>query len=175
MHALDDLVNCMYDPIITMLDSCSVKEDATLCCKLCRLFRVYIQQHLQNNTFDVIDNRFKHLLSIFLVPSLSLYPTNAFLSLELWSTISLLKFNIRYSLYDEWRCGQALEKVALRGFILQKPLGRIECEIKAGIDCSYALKRLSKENMKDMCRRLSKITHSNPIVVFNRIFITLEA
>ena len=39
-HALDDLVNGIYDPIITILDSCSIKEDAILHCKLCRLFHL---------------------------------------------------------------------------------------------------------------------------------------
>jgi THO complex subunit 2 len=58
---------------------------------------------------------------------------------------------------------------------IPKPLGIVESEIKTGIDARYVLKRISKENIKDMGRELSKRSHNNPLVVFTDILAKIES
>jgi len=76
-----------------------------------------------------------------------------------------------------------LEKGSLRSMLpkdikagrIPKPLGIIESEIETGIAARYVLKRISKENIKDMGRQLSKTSHNNPLVVFTDILAKIES
>mmetsp|Transcript_22674 Transcript_22674/g.46077 ORF Transcript_22674/g.46077 Transcript_22674/m.46077 type:complete len:883 (-) Transcript_22674:408-3056(-) len=45
----------------------------------------------------------------------------------------------------------------------------------AGKAARYSLKRLSKDNIRDMSRQLAKVTHSNPLVVFATILGQIES
>jgi THO complex subunit 2 len=109
----------------------------------------------------------------FLVPSLSLFPSNPAISTELWSVLELFPYDIRYKLYKGWK-GSGLEKAGLIGGGT-KPLPNVESEMVAGKAARYSLKRLSKDNIRDMSRQLAKVTHSNPLVVFATILSQIES
>ena len=56
-----------------------------------------------------------------------------------------------------------------------KPLQNVRSEMEAGKDARYALKRLSKDNIRDMSRQLAKVAHSNPLVVYATILSQIES
>ena len=103
-----------------------------------------------------------------------MFPSNPSVSTELWSVLAKLPYQIRYGLYGSSRLA-GLEKGATRTSPRTKSLPVIEAEVNTGIDVRYTLKRLSKDNIKDMGRQLSKISHSNPIVVFTTILNQIES
>jgi THO complex subunit 2 len=131
---------------------------------------------------SVIDRDTLAVLSTFLVPALSLFPSDTDLPDELWNTITMLPYTVRYKLYSAWR-NPALEKNALRSLTpvtvksgkIAKPLGITESEIDTGIKARYVLKRISKENIKEMGSQLAKTSHNNPLVVFNMILSQIES
>jgi THO complex subunit 2 len=47
--------------------------------------------------------------------------------------------------------------------------------MEAGKAARYSLKRLAKDNIRDMGRQVSKVTHSNPLVVFSTILSQVES
>mmetsp|Transcript_20175 Transcript_20175/g.28378 ORF Transcript_20175/g.28378 Transcript_20175/m.28378 type:complete len:148 (+) Transcript_20175:97-540(+) len=56
-----------------------------------------------------------------------------------------------------------------------KPLSHIESEAKIGVKTRYHLKRLSRDNIRDMGRQISKVSHNNPLVVFSAIPNQIES
>jgi THO complex subunit 2 len=111
-----------------------------------------------------------YLLLKMLVSSLTLFPPNPAISADLWALLSIHPYHTRYCLYKEWR-GGGLERAGLS----TKPLAQVKCEMGAGKAARYALKRLSKDNVRDMGRQVSKVTHSNPLVVFSTILSQVES
>jgi THO complex subunit 2 len=112
---------------------------------------------------------------LFMVPSLSLFGANPSISSELWSVLQLMPYAMRYRLYDDWK-GKGLERMGLGVSPLSgKPLPVAESEINAGKAARYALKRLSKDNIRDMSRLLAKATHSAPLVVYGTILSQIES
>ena len=51
----------------------------------------------------------------------------------------------------------------------------MESEILIGKDALYALKRLSKDTIRDMSRAVAKCCHSHPLVVFTTILNQIES
>ena len=105
---------------------------------------------------------------------MSLFPSNVSISMELWSVLAKLPYQIRYGLYGSSRLA-GLEKGATRSSPRTKALPVIESEVQTGIEIRYSLKRLSKDNIKETGRQLSKISHSNPLVVFTTILNQIES
>ena len=177
---IEELISNLYMPLTAIVEAGGVKTDPVLYCKLCRLFKSYLSKtKAQQMQFEDLDKTLLYLLKSFLVPSLSLFPSNPSISTELWNCINSLPYTTRYVLYDAWRTPH-LEKNALRAasFALSlkpsKTLALIESEINTGIDCRYTLKRLTAENYKDLGKQLAKTCHNNPIVVFTSVLNQIE-
>lgn len=110
-----------------------------------------------------------------MVPSLSLFGANPSISSELWAVLTRVPYSTRYRLYEDWK-GKGLERMGLGDSPLSgKPLSVAESEINAGKAARYALKRLSKDNIRDMSRLLAKATHSAPLVVYGTILSQIES
>ena len=111
----------------------------------------------------------------FLIPSLSLFPTNPAVATELWYVLKRCPYGTRYRLYEAWR-GIGLEKAGLSSSPSGgKPLPNVLAEMEAGKAARYVLKRLSKDNVRDMGRQLVKVTHANPLVVYTTILNQIES
>jgi len=179
VEEIENIIEYLYIPISIVTDSGCIQTDPTLYCKCCRLFKSFLSQ--KNVTFQSIDAKLLAILQMFLVPSLSLFPSNPSVSAELWSCLNELDYTVRYVLYDAWK-GTMLEKRALRIGIpppsispqSAKPLARVESEIRTGIACRYILKRLSSKNFLETGRRLAKTCHNNPIIVFTLVLNQIE-
>ena len=164
---LEDLSATLAAPLSTIIASGSIRHDPTLYCMLCRLVKTLVPE-------GEIDETTYSLLRTFLVPCMSLFPANPSISMELWSALAKLPYQIRYGLYGSSRLA-GLEKGATRTSPRTKALPVIESEVQTGIEIRYSLKRLSKDNIKETGRQLSKISHSNPLVVFTTILNQIES
>lgn len=98
------------------------------------------------------------LLDSCILPSLSYMECNCCVAEEIWSVVKLFPYNIRYALYSRWKNESYLvhpKLIRLRG--------NAEKEIKA------LMKRVSKENVKPVGRRIGKLTHSSPGFLFDYV------
>ena len=180
-------VRSISDPLSCVIQSGSIASRPVLFCHICRYLRALLTDiiHEENdtsgntttiNTIDSVPKEVFSFLDTFLVPSLSLFPSNPAISTELFSVLKILSYEIRYKLYEGWE-GSGLEKAGLFGGAAggTKPLPNVESEMVAGKAVRYALKRLSKDNIRDMSRQLAKTTHSHPLVVYATILSQIES
>jgi THO complex subunit 2 len=168
---LDEVVQAVSDILLCTVQSSCISHRPILFCQLCRLVRSLLES--EEAEVELSDATYK-LFKTFLVPSLSLFPSNPAISTELWAVLKRLPYATRYRLYGDWT-GAGLGKEGLVSSSSGKPLPNVESEMNAGKAVRYALKRLSKENIRDMSRQLAKVTHSNPIVVFATILGQIES
>jgi THO complex subunit 2 len=190
-HSLSESVTLLefcdsiVKPLVPLVVTGAISSDPTLYCQICRLFRVFLKERLSSmkNTETKIveiiqEDSIFYTLRSFIIPSLSLFPYNPAISSEVWSVISILPYEIRYAMYAFWR-EHGLEKAALRGkrdgLFPRKPLKQTESEIKTSLETKYMLKRMSKDNVRDMGKQISKVSHNNPLVVFTLILNQIES
>lgn len=110
-------------------------------------------------------------LQTFLLPSLSLFQSNPSFSLQVWKHLEALPYQTRYHAYSHWK-GAGLERAGLK---TGKPLWLSEGEMMIGKSARYALKRLSKDTLRDMSKAVAKCCHSHPLVVFTTILNQIES
>jgi THO complex subunit 2 len=175
---LAEMSSVLLDPLSALARSGGIRSNQNLYVKLCRLFaRKLTKIHPKSIDGDTLS-----VLSTFLVPSLSLFPSDTVLPGELWAVLENLPYDLRYKLYSAWR-RPGLEKESLRAMSpadvragnFSKPLNNIESEIETGIAARYVLKRISKENIIVMGRQLAKTSHNNPLVLFTDILSKIES
>ena len=104
------------------------------------------------------------LISNIILPALTVSKSNPSFSRQLWRVIQLLPFQIRYSLYDNWR-GEGLGKEGLG----TKNSQIVMAETEALHGAKYHLKRLAKENVKLIGLKLCFFSELAPIVVYNHV------
>jgi THO complex subunit 2 len=149
----------------------SLHFDAPLLQKLLRIMQTILVNELNvddstppNASMDDSKLALYHdiisLLDSCILPSLSYMDCNCCVAEEIWSVVKLYPYNIRYSLYSRWKNESYLvhpKLIRLRG--------NAEKEIKA------LMKRVSKENVKPVGRRIGKLTHSSPGFLFDYVRI----
>lgn len=168
---LDEAVHALSDPLLCITRSTCITSRPILYCQLCRLFQCLLEDDEDENQLS--DETYTFFQS-FLVPSLSLFHSNPAMCTELWAVLNRLPYATRYRLYDDWR-GSGLGSAGLSSTPSGKPLPNVESEILAGKAARYVLKRLSKDNIRDMSRQIAQVTHSNPLVVFTTILQQIES
>ena len=145
-------------------DSGCIALRPTLFCKICRLLAAVLDKVEPSESCI---NFLRH----FILPSIGLFKSQPGISREVWHIIERFPYETRYSLYSSWR-GKGLERQAL---LSDKPLWQIQGELLAGKDARHALKRLSKDTIRDACRAIGKVCHSQPLVVFSTILGQIES
>ena len=170
-ESIDDVVEVLSDSLLCVVQSACIRFRPILFCQICRLFRSLLNK---TDTEHQPSGDTYNFLKTFLVPSLSLFPSNPAISIELWGVLKLLPYATRYRLYEDWR-GAGLERAGMSSSSKGKPLQNVRSEIVAGKDARYSLKRLSKDNIRDMSRQLAKVAHSNPMVVYATILSQIES
>ncbi|XP_061374596.1 THO complex subunit 2 isoform X1 [Gastrolobium bilobum] len=157
-------------------------RDTILLQKICRVLRGYYLSALElvnggddtlSPQFHVIGNPHLHLkdarlrvedaLGACLLPSLQLIPANPAVGQEIWELMNLLPYEVRYRLYGEW------EKDDERTPML------LVARQTAKLDTRRILKRLAKENLKQLGRMVAKLAHANPLTVLRTIVHQIEA
>ncbi|KAF7808544.1 THO complex subunit 2 [Senna tora] len=107
--------------------------------------------------------RVEDALGTCLLPSLQLIPANPAVGQEIWELMSLLPYEARYRLYGEW------EKDDERNPML------LAARQTAKLDTRRILKRLAKENLKQLGRMVAKLAHASPMTVLRTIVYQIEA
>ncbi|XP_023644586.1 THO complex subunit 2 isoform X2 [Capsella rubella] len=148
--------------------------------KICRVLRVYYLSALdlvrdgssnqEGSAYEVsrvhlkeVRLRVEEALGTCLLPSLQLVPANPAVGHEIWEVMSLLPYEARYRLYGEWEKDDE-----------QNPLLLAARQV-AKLDTRRILKRLAKENLKQLGRMVAKLAHANPMTVLRTIVNQIEA
>ncbi|RDX96895.1 THO complex subunit 2, partial [Mucuna pruriens] len=157
-------------------------RDTVLLQKVCRVLRGYYLSALElvsrgngalNPQLHVLGNPHLHLkearlrvedaLGACLLPSLQLIPANPAVGQEIWELMSLLPYEVRYRLYGEWERDD--ERIPML----------LAARQTAKLDTRRILKRLAKENLKQLGRMVAKLAHANPMTVLRTIVYQIEA
>lgn len=158
-------------------------RDTILLQKVCRVLRGYYLSARDLvgsgagafNSESLSGNRVPHLhlneaklriedaLGTSLLPSLQLIPANPAVGQEIWEVMSLLPYEVRYRLYGEWE--KADERIPMV----------LAAKQTAKLDTRRILKRLAKENLKQLGRMVAKLAHANPMTVLRTIVHQIEA
>ncbi|KAG5014798.1 hypothetical protein JHK85_020934 [Glycine max] len=107
--------------------------------------------------------RVEDALGACLLPSLQLIPANPAVGQEIWELLSLLPYEVRYRLYGEWEKDD--ERIPML----------LSARQTAKLDTRRILKRLAKENLKQLGRMVAKLAHANPMTVLRTIVHQIEA
>ncbi|BBM99302.1 THO complex subunit 2 [Marchantia polymorpha subsp. ruderalis] len=157
-------------------------RDVLLLQKVCRVLKGYYSSALavvssSSNSHDPQDLdrkdaklalkearfRVEEALGSCLLPSLQLLPANPAVGIEIWDVMSLLPYEARYRLYGEWE--KEDERIPMV----------LAARQTAKLDTRRILKRLAKENLKQLGRMVAKIAHANPMTVLRTIVHQIEA
>ncbi|KAI3847949.1 hypothetical protein MKX03_017474 [Papaver bracteatum] len=102
-------------------------------------------------------------LGTCILPSLQLIPANPAVAQEIWDLMCLLPYEARYHLYGEWE--KENERIPMV----------LAARQTAKLDTRRILKRLAKENLKQLGRIVAKLAHANPMTVLRTIVHQIEA
>ncbi|RYG68356.1 hypothetical protein EON64_05370, partial [archaeon] len=150
---------CHVQPLMSLLDY-HISENPYTYTQLIVLTERYITQYSRSS--DEIDVVCKVIL-LPLLRSLSVSGHNAtYYSIQVWQVLRLLPFQMRFALYESLHSGA-------------KPLLVMHAEKVALQGARHEMKRLAKENTKQIGRNLSKYLHSNPNVVTTHILNQIES
>ncbi|GAV74210.1 Tho2 domain-containing protein/Thoc2 domain-containing protein [Cephalotus follicularis] len=155
-------------------------RDALLLQKVCRVLRGYYLSALEmvggGGSESVIDgnrvprlllkearSRVEEALGACLLPSLQLIPANPAVGQEIWEVMNLFPYEVRYRLYGEWEKDDERNPMVLAA------------RQTAKLDTRWILKRLAKENLKQLGRMVAKLAHANPMTVLRTIVHQIEA
>ncbi|KAJ0038103.1 hypothetical protein Pint_22470 [Pistacia integerrima] len=108
-------------------------------------------------------SRVEEALGACLLPSLQLIPANPAVGQEIWEVMNLLPYEVRYRLYGEWEKDDERNPMVLAA------------KQTAKLDTRRILKRLAKENLKQLGRMVAKLAHANPMTVLRTIVHQIEA
>ncbi|KAK6921550.1 THO complex, subunitTHOC2, C-terminal, partial [Dillenia turbinata] len=101
--------------------------------------------------------RIEEALGTCILPSLQLIPANPAVCQEIWEVMNLLPYEVRYRLYGEWERDDERTPMVLAA------------RQTAKLDTRRILKRLAKENLKQLGRMVAKLAHANPMTVLRTI------
>lgn len=132
-----------------------LSRNVTLLVKLCRIGISYCKSSSDSQIIPYWIEYFRN----HILPTISLLSPNPGVIEEIFSLLRYFSFETKYSLYGEWQ--QVLLKSSPH---LKFAASKAEKETKS------VLKRLSNTNVKEMMRRLAKISYSNPLTTFT-VFI----
>ncbi|KAL5722007.1 THO complex subunit 2 [Ranunculus cassubicifolius] len=136
--------------------------------KVCRVLRGYYLSALELSGSSGGSSvqarlRVEEALGTCLLPSLQLIPANPAVGQEIWEVLSLLPYDVRYRLYGEWEKDN--ERIPMV----------LAAKQTAKLDTRRILKRLAKENLKQLGRMVAKLAHANPMTVLRTIVHQIEA
>ena len=133
------------------------KNDVVLMSKLTRIGAAYFKRAKEDPTFrnEDLNSKFENLLKEMIIPSISLIQSNPVIVEEVWAMVSQLPYECRYNLYGYWKNSSYS---SLPELILAKA--------HAANDTRKLLRRLTKDNVKQLGKKFGKMSHSNPGIFF---------
>lgn len=150
-------------PILITLGS-SAHFDVKLLMKLARLLAKVMEKVNADNSgkLDFLRGHIADVIVSSLLPSISNLEANCCVSEAYWALIKMYPLQMRYSMYYMWR-----EYVLKQQAVLSK-----KCQGK--VNMKSCMKRVSKENVKQIGRLLGKISHYSPATLFDYILFQIQ-
>ncbi|OAF71498.1 THO complex subunit 2 [Intoshia linei] len=131
--------------------------------KICRILQHYLQDPEQTQYKSNYKLKMFDLLTSVIIPCLVLNPANCALSNHIWLVIKNFSQKKRYLIYEYW-------KQHINTFNTDF----VESTSKSMYKIKYIMKRLTKENIKHFGRHIGKISHNNPVVIFDYILSQIQ-
>lgn len=174
LKSLDDLLSTCWEWIELLKHH--MVEDSKLFSKLCRLLKALILQ--SNNSAglfkdvssekEISDDKLFQVL-LLLLQGLSVSGNDStYFSAQVWQVLSLLTFQDRFALYELWKRGGFLSGEQ------ERPTMVIVIESFAMNFCRSQMKRLAKENAKQIGQKLAKFMHANPTIFIQHVLNQVE-
>lgn len=112
------------------------------------------QVTLRSAILDILDQ--------CILPAVTVIDSNAALSEELWLLLKLIPYESRYRLYYGWK---------------KEPTVPLLMKVRASSlsKMKYIMKRLSKDTYKQYGRQIGKLSHSNPVFLFQNVSSSLNS
>lgn len=156
-----EVTNVVF-PMLYTLGS-SLRHDLVLVFKLTRMTSTALQHILKTqDTENIIFEQITTLIQECLFPTLSNIQANCCVSEAIWNVVKLYPLQARYSLYYYWR-----EYLQANQVLLSK-----RCQGK--VNAKSCMKRVSKENVKQIGRLLGKLSHYSPVTLFDYILFQIQ-
>lgn len=134
-----------------------LSRNIELLAKLCRIGIFYCRAEKDDNN-HIIEYWIEYSRN-YILPTISLLEPNPGMIQEIFNLFRLFPFETRYSFYGEWQ-----------SVVLKSSPHLKFASSKAEKDTKNVLKRLSNTNVREMMRKLAKVSYSNPISCF-KVFI----
>uniref|UniRef100_A0A7S2R5A3 THO complex subunit 2 n=1 Tax=Rhizochromulina marina TaxID=1034831 RepID=A0A7S2R5A3_9STRA len=155
-----DLLPRLAEPL-EMLGT-GLHSDVHLFVKICRMLHPLIKAPENSSLWEqeAVQSQLLHVLRTVMLPSMSLIDCNPGVMMELWQVVGCLSFSMRYRLYATWIGGAGKTSPEV-----------LKAEAVASHEMKQLLKRISsdKKKLKHDARMLARLSHSNPLIVFDRI------
>ncbi|ORX63643.1 hypothetical protein BCR32DRAFT_287619, partial [Anaeromyces robustus] len=157
-NTFDDLLN--YIPKFLKYVGIQIHQELTVLTKLVRLAKAHIKE---KNVSEEYNNMWLSIISTYFLPSVSLLYSNPGFVMELWGLIKQYPYQVRYSLYSNWKN---------KSYRINQELAIVK--ISALKEIRRLMRRLSKDNTKQIGRMFGKLVHSNPVIAFDKMLEMIE-
>ncbi|KAJ6257516.1 hypothetical protein Dda_7301 [Drechslerella dactyloides] len=148
-------------PLIKGFSGTRLANDVKLMSKLIRIGMAAVKEH---GPRSAVGKGWGEVVRVLLLPALSVSGSNSSIGNEIFHLMELYPLEARFDMYGFW--------------VTTAP--RLFPEVKSKSlettkDTKNLLKRLSTANVRDMARKISKISYSNPVTVFTVIISQIES
>ena len=143
----------------------AIGESPIVFVKLCRLFKGYLKTPSPEPEIHTeILNHLQSVMGKFLLPGMTLFKCNPGVVTEFWIAFQEIEYKTRYYYYNEW-----ITNVQFSNPIL------VEKVVQTLNETNKWLKRLAKDKIKHNGRTLGKLSHNNPVFIFNEIIKSVKS
>ncbi|KAK9502579.1 hypothetical protein O3M35_011328 [Rhynocoris fuscipes] len=143
----------------------ALRYDLVLVFKITRITSSVLSQIMNapaNPESEAILERITNMVGTCLLPTLSNIEANCCVSEAIWNVIKLYPLQTRYSMYYNWRIYLKTNEA-----VLSK-------RFQGKVNAKACMKRVSKENVKQIGRLLGKLSHYSPVTLFDIILYQIQ-
>jgi len=127
--------------------------------KLCRVFKGYLKTpSTETEIHNEILAHLQLIMGKYLLPGMTLFKCNPGVATEFWLAFQEIDYKMRYYYFNEW-----ITNIQFSDPIL------IEKVVQTLNEINKWLKRLAKDKIRHNGRTLGKLSHNNPVFIFNEI------
>nr|CAG8487603.1 15373_t:CDS:10 [Entrophospora candida] len=139
-----------------------------LFCKLLRIAHAHLKESEKGPNRKIVENAWHDIIRSVFLPSVSLLVTNPGVVNDFWQLLNYYPYEIRYGLYGEWKDMKTIKD--------KKPHPALTTRVnEVKRKTKGIMKRITEENYRQKGREIAKVSHSNPIVVFDIVLYQVQA
>ena len=166
---------------VLSLLSFHVGSHSVLFTRVLKILFCYVKLAVSRGGASTVPPAVLNYISGSLLPGLVLGGCNPSAATALWDILSLLPFHLRYRCYDAWKAVSSAAGPAKGPFSNSKAPKQPSAaavaleEARSLHGAKQQLKRLTKDNVKQIGRQLAKHTHQCPLTVFGHLLTQIES